>query len=172
VTADIRGGAALPFNSKGNIMQAVTFEIPGKPFAKQRPRFSRRSGRTYTPGETVSFERTVGQIALEHFPKPITGPVKLTIWATFQPPVSWSKKKTAELMNRPHTQKPDLDNVAKAICDGLNRIAFVDDGQIYEIVMRKVWGPQPRTVIEVEAVQDNWQSIGDLTAAMVARRAE
>ena len=129
-----------------------SFTIPGKPFAKQRPRFSRRSGRTYTPEATVSFERAVGQIAVEHFPEPITGPVRVQIWATFAPAASWSKRKTAEHINRPHTQRPDLDNIAKAVCDGLNRIAFADDGQIAELVVRKVWGPVPQTVVTVEAL--------------------
>lgn len=130
----------------------TTFTIHGKPFAKQRPRFSRRSGRAYTPSETVSFEQTVGQIAMQHFPQPMTGAVKLTIYATFQPPVSWSKKKTAEHMHRAHTQKPDFDNIAKAICDGLNRIAFADDGQVAECTVRKVWGNEPKTVVMVEAL--------------------
>lgn len=129
-----------------------TFTIPGKPWAKQRPRFSRRSGRAFTPKETVHFEQTVGQIALQHFPQPLDGAIKLTIWATFQPPVSWSKKKTAAHLNRPHTQKPDFDNIAKAICDGLNRIAFADDGQVYECSVRKVWGPEAKTVVTVEAI--------------------
>lgn len=133
-------------------MQEVTFEIHGKPWAKQRPRFSRKSGRTYTPAETVSFERTVGQIALQHFPTPIAGPVRLTILATFQPPPSWSKKKTAELMHRAHTQKPDFDNLVKALCDALNRIAFEDDAQVYECTVRKVWGTSAKTVVTVEAV--------------------
>lgn len=133
-------------------MNAVTFIIPGKPFAKQRPRFSRKSGRSYTPGETVSFERTVGQIAMQHFPQPITGPVRLTIFATFAPAQSWSKRKTAEHLHRPHTQKPDLDNIQKAICDGLNRIAFADDGQVAEILCRKVWGLNAQTVVTVEAI--------------------
>jgi len=128
----------------------ITFTIPGKPFAKQRPRFSRRSGRAFTPKETVSFENTVGQIAMSHFPEPITGPVKVSIWATFEPPASWSKKKTADHINRPHTQRPDLDNVQKAILDGLNRIAFADDGQVAEIETRKYWGPSAKTVVTVE----------------------
>lgn len=131
---------------------AVSFTIPGKPFAKQRPRFSRASGRAYTPSETVSFERAVGQIAMGHFPKPITGPVKLTVLATFIPAASWSKKKRAEYLHRPHTQKPDLDNVAKGIKDGLNRIAWGDDSQVSEMICRKVWGVVEQTVIIVEAI--------------------
>lgn len=127
----------------------ITFTIPGKPFAKQRPRATRQ-GRVYTPKETVSFERTVGQIALQHFPQPLTGPVKITVWATFQPAKSWSKKKTAEHLNRPHTQRPDGDNLIKAILDGLNRIAFEDDAQVYEQTVRKIWGPTAQTVVTVE----------------------
>lgn len=127
----------------------ATFTIPGKPFGKQRPRATRQ-GRVYTPKETVSFERTVAQIALPHFPAPLEGPVKVSIYATFEPAKSWSAKKTAEHLNRPHTQRPDLDNCAKAILDGLNRIAWADDGQVAEITVRKVWGPSARTVVQVE----------------------
>jgi len=130
---------------------SIVFTIPGRPFAKQRPRATRQ-GRVYTPKETVSFERTVGQIAAQHFPEPLTGPVRVTIWATFEPPKSWSKKKTAEHINRPHTQRPDIDNCFKAILDGLNRIAFADDGQVAEIQARKVWGPTARTVVTVEVM--------------------
>jgi len=129
----------------------VTFEIPGKPFAKQRPR-STRQGRVYTPKETVGFENSVGHIASQHFPEPIAGPVSVAIYATFEPAKSWSKKKVAEHINRPHTQRPDLDNCAKAILDGLNRIAWGDDGQVSELTVRKVWGPRAGTVVIVESL--------------------
>lgn len=130
----------------------VTFTIPGKPFAKQRPRFSRKSGRAFTPEETVSFERTVGIIANAHFPKPIEGPVRLTVIATFAPPASWSRKKVADTLHRHHTQRPDIDNCIKAIADGLNLIAWADDGQVAEIVARKVWGTTAQTVVHVDAL--------------------
>jgi Holliday junction resolvase RusA-like endonuclease len=128
----------------------ITIVIPGKPFAKQRPRMGMHG--VYTPAATVSFERTVGQIAMQHFPKPLTGPVRLTVAATFCPPVSWTKRKVSEHLHRPHQQKPDLDNLLKAISDGLNRIAFVDDAQIVEIVARKVWGITEQTIVHVEAL--------------------
>lgn len=130
----------------------VSFTIPGKPFAKQRPRFSRASGRAYTPGETVSFERQVGQIARPFFDVPMEGPVRMTVFATFSPPKSWSKKKVADLLHRPHTQRPDTDNIGKSILDGLNRIAFADDGQVFEILIRKVWGTVEKTEVFLETV--------------------
>ena len=130
----------------------TTIVIPGKPFAKQRPRFSRLNNRSYTPAETVSFERAVGQIAAQHFAQPLVGPVRLEIVATFVPPQSWSRRKTADQLHRPHVQKPDADNLGKAICDGLNRIAFADDAQIADIRVRKVWGVTEQTVIHLEAM--------------------
>lgn len=131
-------------------MTPITFTIHGKPFAKQRPRFSR--GRTYTPKETVSFERAVGQIAKPLFARPFSGPIKMTILASFAPPKSWSQKKKREHLGKYHTQRPDKDNLEKAICDGLNRIAFEDDAQVAWSDTRKVWGPEARTVVMIEAL--------------------
>lgn len=129
----------------------VSFTIPGKPFAKQRARATRQ-GRVYTPKETVSFERAVGQLAAQHFPAPIDGPVRLTIIATFRPPESWSNKKRVAHIGQPHTQRPDIDNCIKAISDGLNRIAWADDGQVAEILGRKIWGETEQTIVQVRAL--------------------
>ena len=37
------------------------------------------------------------------------------------------------------TLKPDADNIAKIICDGLNSIAYKDDKQIISLQVLKVW---------------------------------
>jgi Holliday junction resolvase RusA-like endonuclease len=127
----------------------ITLTIPGKPFAKQRPRATRQ-GRVYTPKETVAFESVVRDIAALRFAEPITGPVKVEIRATFKPAASWSNKKKQAHMGMPHIQRPDGDNIQKAILDGLNRIAFVDDGQVYDCRVTKHWGPEPRTIVHIE----------------------
>ena len=134
-------------------MTKTTFEILGQPVAKQRPRMA-RNGRVYTPSKTVAFENMVRGIAAPHFTAPLHGPVKVAIWATFAPPKSWAKKKTAANLNMPHIQRPDLDNVVKAICDGLNGLAYDDDNQVSAIEARKIWGPLARTVVTVEAITD------------------
>lgn len=128
---------------------SIAFSITGKPFAKQRPRATRQ-GRVYTPGETVAFERQVGIIARPHFPAPITGPVRLTVIATFAPAASLSARKRDAMIGQPHTQRPDTDNLVKGVSDGLNRIAWADDGQVAEIVARKQWGTVAGTVVIVE----------------------
>jgi len=133
----------------GGMTDAISFIIPGKPFAKQRPRFSRRSGRAFTPKETVSFEQTVATLAAQHCKAPLVGPVYLLVEAIFEPPASWSAKKREAHLGQPHTQRPDLDNIGKAICDGLNRIAFADDAQITEMHIIKKWGERAETSVRV-----------------------
>ena len=41
-------------------------------------------------------------------------------------------------LERP-TKKPDVDNIAKAILDSLNGIAYRDDSQIVELNMKKLY---------------------------------
>ena len=50
-------------------------------------------------------------------------------------PKSWSKKKKAALVGQPHRQKPDLDNLMKALGDAL----YGDDSTIAAICLSKVW---------------------------------
>jgi len=50
-------------------------------------------------------------------------------------PKSWSEKKKAEMSCKPHQQKPDIDNLLKALLDAV----FKDDSHVYDIRARKVW---------------------------------
>lgn len=132
----------------------IEFTIPGKPFAKRRHRVASIAGkaRAFNPEANVSFERQVAEIARPLFPVPIEGPVKLRIVATFEIPKSWSKKRQAEALGGYHTQKPDRDNVEKAVQDGLNRIAWRDDGQVADGRCIKRWGRYGETFVTVEAL--------------------
>ena len=49
------------------------------------------------------------------------------------------------------TKKPDLDNVLKAVLDGLNGIAFVDDSQVVNVCMAKHYDLTPRVAVTVRA---------------------
>ena len=51
-------------------------------------------------------------------------------------PPSWSKKKTAEQLGRPHQQKPDVDNLLKALLDAI----FENDCQVWDVRASKIWG--------------------------------
>lgn len=133
-------------------MPRATFTIPGKPFAWRRPRFNRTTGATFNDGKQEGYYSAVAEIARPHFPAPMEGPVGLTIMATFAMPKSWSKKKREAMFGRPHTQKPDLSNVRKAVEDALNRIAYADDSQVAACTDTKVWGLQDGTSIIVEGI--------------------
>lgn len=50
-------------------------------------------------------------------------------------PKSWSKKRKAEMNGELHTQKPDVDNMTKAVLDSL----YDDDSAIHTICARKIW---------------------------------
>lgn len=127
------------------------FIIPGKPYAKKRPRFSRATGRAYDPAGNSRTEDSIGAIACRYFNAPIEGAVDVIIEAQFAPAASWSKAKRAAAMGQPHTQKPDCDNLGKTVLDALNRIAWADDGQVSSITIRKVWGPVDQTRVSITA---------------------
>lgn len=130
----------------------VEFTIPGKPFAKQRPKAGTVGGRArvFTPKETRSFERQVAEIARPNFRAPFEGPVRLRIVAVFQIPKSWTKTRQAATIDTYHTQKPDADNLLKAVKDGLNRIAWADDCQVADERCVKRWGRYAETFVRVE----------------------
>jgi len=157
--------------------EPVTFVVPGKPYAQKRPRAYARGGKagTYNPAENRSFAETIGVIARVHFPEPRTGPVRVEIEAVFEPARSWSKRRRESAMGTYHTQKPDRDNVEKAVLDGLSRIAWADDAQVADGRCVKRWGPVAQTTVTVEPLPaeigapDNWRSIGDIASGMVDR---
>ena len=127
----------------------MKFTIPHNPVAKGRPRFTRK-GFTYTPQKTRDFEELVRFYFLQavKIPKPLKNAVEVKICFFLQIPKSCSQKKKKELENTWHTKKPDADNLAKAVCDSLNGLAWIDDSQICKITIEKRQSNFPRTEIE------------------------
>lgn len=129
--------------------QSILLIIEGEPVGKGRPKASSRGGfvRMYTPEKTRSYEELVaieGRKAMAKLP-PFDGPVLLELRMVFGVPASWSKAKRAAAMagEMVPTRIPDIDNCAKAICDALNAIVWVDDAQVTDIVARKRFGENP-----------------------------
>ena len=50
-------------------------------------------------------------------------------------PKSWTNKKRAKMLHMPHQQRPDVDNLCKALLDSI----FEEDSHIYDIRIRKFW---------------------------------
>lgn len=58
-------------------------------------------------------------------------------------PPSWSKKKRALMDGKPHQQKPDKDNLEKALLDAL----FGEDSHIWDGRVTKIWGETGKMII-------------------------
>jgi Holliday junction resolvase RusA-like endonuclease len=132
----------------------LVIRVPGVMRGKQRPRFSRKGGRTYTAEQTVTMEAHVRHCADQAVGNPcLTGPLAVAIEVGLPIPRSWSKRKQTEAasgMARP-TGKPDLDNIIKLVCDALNGVVWNDDSQIVAQVATKHYALVPETVIRVRA---------------------
>ena len=53
-------------------------------------------------------------------------------------PKSWSKKKKDKMRHQPHLQRPDIDNLQKAVYDAL----LQEDSGIWYVEVMKVWGDE------------------------------
>ena len=81
--------------------EPIKIVIPGRPVPKGRPRFG-RGGNVYTPKRTREYEELVGWYAKQCIPEPLKGDIELHIKVYVKNNVF-----------------PDIDNIAKAIMDGL-----------------------------------------------------
>lgn len=134
------------------------FCIHGEPQGKGRPRFSTVCGhaKPRTPDETVLYENLVKteyrQQSGVRFPDDAMLDVR--IFAYYSIPKSVSKKKRQAMLDkkiRP-TKKPDFDNIGKVICDSLNGIAYRDDAQVVDSMVRKFYGETPKVVVTIEEI--------------------
>lgn len=135
----------------------VIFTVPGEPVAKARARATMVAGRArmYTPAKTERFEARVALFAQQAMAgkPPIEGAVALTVVALFPVSASWPKKRQAAALEgrELHTKKPDLDNVIKAVKDGMNGIVWRDDAQVAILrECRKGYDAVPRVHVMVE----------------------
>lgn len=132
--------------------ERITLEIEEKAIPKGRPRFVRRGNfvQTYTPKKTHDYEKMIAKIYKEKVGKKYTEPIKILISVEIKPAKSLSKKKTQELILKQwHEQKPDVDNLAKAILDALNGIAYDDDSQIQNLTVSKRWSARDCITLQI-----------------------
>lgn len=134
-------------------------EVLGKVIGKGRPRFTSRGKyvSTYTPKTTRDYEKKIKEIYLYQKCKKFENtPLKIKITAYYKPPESISEKKKKELMGAWRDKKPDIDNIAKIVCDALNGVAYKDDNQIALMLVAKLYGEEDKLTVEIDelGVQD------------------
>ena len=140
------------------IRNHVIFEVKGKPFGKQRPKFSRR-GRfitTYTPRETVEYERKVRDSYRKKYGNnyKLNSPVQANITAYYKIPTGTSAIKRKKMLEKEILPqiKPDTDNIAKAILDPLNKLVYDDDAQVVKLNIEKYYSDEPNVIVEIKEV--------------------
>lgn len=117
-------------------------DVPGKIKGKGRPRFTVQDGyaRAYTPKDTAVYENYIKTLFLEKYGAVQTEmAVEIGIEAFMAVPKSTSKKKRQLMLagKMYPAKKPDIDNIIKAVLDGLNGTAYADDKQVVSLYTEK-----------------------------------
>lgn len=139
----------------------IAFFVPGEPKGKGRlrtrivqPKTGKAFVHGYTPSKTVEYENMV-RLAAEQVMQgrePIAGPVRVTVEAIFPLSESASKPKRQRMLaGLEYPRRYDLDNVVKAIFDGMNRIVWNDDKQVVRCFAEKRYGERTGVHVCVEA---------------------
>lgn len=133
----------------------LKFTIDGEVQPQERPRFSRRGSfvTTYDPPKSANYKKHVAKIAEQYkMDNLIESEIKLTIDVYRKIPKSTTKKdlKRIEEGELLPIKKPDVDNLAKGIKDGITGILWKDDSLIVELVVRKFYSHNPRAEVIIE----------------------
>lgn len=141
----------------------IAFTVPGQPQGKGRAKIVKIGGfsRMATPQKTVAYEGLVAhaaQLAMAGRPM-LEGAVSVNLFIDCQVPASWSQKKQRQALAGEvfPTTKPDVDNVVKAIFDGLNGVLWRDDVQAVDCRIRKRYAATPCVRVEVWPIDEPLQ---------------
>lgn len=136
----------------------MKFIIHAAPKPKGRPRVT-RSGHAFTPEATREYEELIANEWNSQWGgiEPTENPVSVRVEFYMAIPKSTSKKakeRMAAGIEVP-AKKPDIDNLLKAVLDGLNQKAYKDDKQILEITAIKRYSSTPRTEVHIAGFENN-----------------
>lgn len=129
-----------------------------EPRGKGRPRTTIRGrhAQVYTDPKTRAYEAKVAEIAALYMNgnSPLQGPLSVSLRFRYPIPVSYSKKLRAAILDgsESYVGPYDIDNYAKALLDGCNKILFEDDAQITKLLVIKKPSLRPGIDIRVEAI--------------------
>lgn len=140
-------------------MQELVFSMTGAPRGQGRPRAAARGGfaRVYKDPKSRKYEASVEALAgraMRGHP-PFTGALSVSL--RFRMPIPKSATKAARAAMAAgevaHVGKPDIDNLQKAIFDGMNGVVFGDDAQVTRAFCTKIYSDTPGVDVRVEALE-------------------
>jgi len=132
---------------------SAKFTVMGDPIGKQSPRMA-RNGRAYIPAKSRGYINSVTIAASTSLSTPIEGPLFVGISSYKRRPKALCRKKDS-----PGPiwcpKKPDADNIAKSVLDGLK--PWFDDAQVVSLSVQTYYAEKfgdARVVVVVERVSD------------------
>ena len=137
----------------------IHFQVEGEPKGKGRPRFTRagKFTRVYTDKQTLDYEALIKFFAAEAMGStdPLETPVSVFLYIRHGVPQSYSKKRTEACLSglEQPCKKPDIDNIAKTYLDGMNGVVFLDDTQVVDLNVKKVYSAVPGVNVMVMEVK-------------------
>lgn len=145
-----------------------SFFAQGVPKPQPRPRaFARKMGnkfvaRVYEAGTAEAWKSDIAIAARRAYPErnPIVGPIYVSLAFTMPRPRGHYRtgKRSAEPRDdapRWHFQKPDCDNLAKAVMDALTQLGgfWQDDSQVGMLFVTKHYGKNTGCRITIEPIK-------------------
>jgi Holliday junction resolvase RusA-like endonuclease len=140
----------------------IIFEALGDPKGQPRPRAFSLNGvaRIYDAGTAEGWKSQIALAAKPYIPfTPLKGPLRLNLMFRFRRPLSHFRSNG--MLHSKHTlvqhcQKPDFDNLEKAVVDAMGILKFwEDDAQVCECHTWKAWATDdqmPGAIITLQAL--------------------
>ena len=141
----------------------IHFRVPAIPIAQPRHRIAVVNGKGRAFGAKKShpiheFKATARMAFSELYDgPPLEGPISL-VCVFVMPRVSAQIWKTKPMPRLLHAKKPDADNLLKGVKDALTGLAWVDDSQVAEVLVRKVIAAgdeQPHVTVQIRKMDEN-----------------
>lgn len=139
--------------------EPFVFRINGTPRPKARPRFVK--GRVVTTAKETEklwknwlMRAVKDAVANRGDPAPLfSAAVRVTMCFTFEPPAS-----ARDRIGKPHTHKPDKDNLEKLVLDVMVKAGVLkDDSLVADGPVQKVWGERAGVIVLTEQIDAELQ---------------
>jgi Holliday junction resolvase RusA-like endonuclease len=134
----------------------MIFYIEGKPVAKQSVRKGRKN--FYADHQQKAYQDLVAKMAkLAMGDKDLIEEacaVNITVFRRMPKGLSKNQKRLLKEKRLFPITKPDVDNYAKGILDGMNGVVFTDDNVVTNLSIQKRYADRDYVVIEVLKLED------------------
>ena len=143
--------------------ETLHLQIPGVPTAQPRARSrafvsatGKLTSRTHDAPKSHAihtFKATARLAAEQQHPGVcLTEPLSISVQFVFPRPARLQRKRDPA-WRLPKVDKPDIDNLLKAVLDGLNGVLWADDKQVFQVTDSSKWyaakDESPKTVLMV-----------------------